>query len=172
MQFPTRLIAAAVLALGCLANASACERLAIQTLPLSLAIDETHSYSRLTAMAQGKPTFALTKVKYSAVLFGCTLTVGYADQTIFIASEFSAHTCARHELLAHELRHVQAYAVALSTLADRVHAALATRPLDEAVLDELQAVEQQHQAIDLELEYHRLMLACDATVTRVTGLKP
>lgn len=166
------LAALALAACSLQASAQACETLAIDVLPLTLAVDDSASYAQLTAMAQGRPTFALTKVKYSGTLTGCQLTVGYANPTIYIASEFAGNACTRNELLAHELRHVQAYAMALATLAERVRAATLTRPLADAISDALEAVEPQQHEIDTQAEYRRLMQACGSAVARTTGLKP
>lgn len=170
---PKTLIQALALA-ACLAApaAQACEQYEVETLPLTVAVDDTRSYASLTQQAGGHPTFATTQVRYTADLWGCTLKVGYTNPRIYIAAEFAANACTRNELLAHELRHLQAYAAALSTLAERARANLLTRPLADAVNDALVAVEPQQHDIDTQAEYRRLMQACGNAIAQRTGLTP
>lgn len=170
MKRATQILALA----ACLVSASAqaCEQYHIDTIPLAVTIDQSRSYADLTKSTNGAPTFSYLKARYSASLWGCTIQAGYADPVIYIGSEFAGNPCTRNELLAHELRHLHAYAVALSTFETRLRAALLTRPLEQALEDTITDVERAHSAIDSQAEYTRMLQACSGAIAATTGLKP
>lgn len=114
----------------------------------------------------------------------------YSPMKVYVGREFPAGSCAYHEILAHELRHVQAYQNFLPRVETIVRQALARRfqssplyaPSGRAksllsqeintgwmpyIKNELAKVEQSQAQIDTPAEYARIGRACRGEVQAI-----
>lgn len=98
----------------------------------------------------------------------CTLTAGWAEPVLWLASEVAAQACARDHVLAHEAEHVRIYRAALGALPERIQAlraqGLGWQAAAEAALIEVRA---QHQAHDSDEELDRNRTACGGRIARI-----
>lgn len=162
-----RAIAAAVLALPCVAHA--CDRVDVAVLPFEPRYDHSVPFSTLSA--DGVPTFGVTTVTTTARVQGCQVVVGYADPVVHVAAELRRDSCAFEHVLGHEDEHVRIYRDALATLAARIQARRGEANLFAAVVQELDAVKPQHRAHDSDAEYHTNETACSGRILRLAGLR-
>ncbi|MDQ2823149.1 MAG: hypothetical protein M3Y65_22675 [Pseudomonadota bacterium] len=176
-------------------------------------IDSTRSYRTLSQMKQGARNsivLGLTRTEsrvsigvggkmlsdkvsgYECVAPRIDVDVHYLPIIIYIGSEFPASSCAYREILAHEMRHLQAYRDHLPKVETRVRAALLrrfgnkplyapggqARALLQREIDtqwmpyikaEMSLVEVVQQRIDSPQEYARLGKVCRGEVQSLIG---
>lgn len=176
-------------------------------------IDTTRSYRTLTQMKQGARNsivLGLTRTEsrvsigvggkmlsdkvsgYECVAPRIDVDVHYLPIVIYIGSEFPPASCAYREILAHEMRHLQAYRDHLPKVEARVRAALIrrfgnkplyapggqARALLQREIDtqwmpyikaEMSLVEVVQQRIDSPQEYARLGKVCRGEVQSLIG---
>ena len=176
-------------------------------------IDTTRSYRTLTQMKQGARdsiVLGLTRTEsrvsigvggkmlsdkvsgYECVAPRIDVDVHYLPIVIYIGSEFPPTSCAYREILAHEMRHLQAYRDHLPKVEARVRAALLrrfgnkplyapggqARALLQREIDtqwmpyikaEMSLVEVVQQRIDSPQEYARLGKVCRGEVQSLIG---
>jgi hypothetical protein len=118
------------------------------------------------------------------------VTLSYNPIEVFVARELEPGSCPYREVLHHELRHVEAYRLQLSTAVENVGRSLRAhyadrifygdpetlrRELEQAIEQqwlpfaqhELEAVGKLHQGIDTPKEYRRYQTACDGEINRI-----
>ncbi|WEF33654.1 hypothetical protein [Pseudoduganella chitinolytica] len=127
---------------------------------------------------------------YECVAPKITVQLTYEPVKIYVGSEFPAGTCGYQEILAHEMRHMQAYMAHLPKVEKSVSAALAKRfegkplyapagtaraalafeidsgwlPYIKAEMAKVEAVQAQ---IDSPAEYARLSRACGGEIQKI-----
>lgn len=197
-----------------------CEDTMARTAPVLTAtqngytIDNTLSYKSLTLMKGARPAnhyvLGLTRLEsrvrigldgalqsdpasgYECVAPQVEVSLSYIPIVIFIGREFRPGSCAYNEILAHEMRHLDAYLAHLPKVESTVRSALArrfdTRPLyapagrarsllaqeiDSAwmpyIKGELAKAEAVQAAIDTPQEYARLSKVCQGEVQSLIG---
>jgi hypothetical protein len=116
----------------------------------------------------------------------------YLPVVIYVGSEFKPHTCPYREILAHEMRHLNAYLTFLPKVEERVRVRVAERfdgkpvygrrgetqaalrrEIDTRwmpyVKDEMSRVETLQAGIDTPQEYARLSKVCQGAVKSLIG---
>ena len=104
--------------------------------------------------------------------------VSLRDPVLYVAKEVPAGTCAWDHVMRHETQHAGIYRRALASLPARIQARLtpavwqgpstqAAQAVAQLVLNELEAVEAQHAALDSPDEYARSATACGGAFLRL-----
>lgn len=142
------------------------------------------------------PSYRESSGRWECISPQITLSIGYRQMTVYVASEFGQGGCAYKEVHEHELRHVKAYQNHLKDiekeLGETLNRRFATgnswrgprgqlaaqieRELEERwmpyVRRELARVDAQQALIDTPEEYARVAAACGGEIQRVITGKP
>ena len=151
----------------------------------------THTESRVAIQVEGK-LLSDPGAGAECIAPRVDVMLRYEPIVIYVGREFAPHTCAYREILAHEMRHLNAYLGYLPKVKGRVHARLADRfdgkavygPSGEAqgalrreidtrwmpyVKAEMSRVEALQGRIDTPREYARLSKVCRGEVQSLIG---
>lgn len=167
-----RTLASALLAL-CLGgpgvsarDASICtvEQVRVQVLPFDVAEDFSVPFASLQGEAN---EVGLVHQTTTVRVDGCSATVGYANPVLYVASELRQDPCAFQVVFEHESQHVEIYRLALRDLEQRIRAAARQRPLFDAAVTEVTAVDAAQSAFDSAAEYRKNVTACRGRIHRL-----
>lgn len=149
----------------------------------------TRTESQVQVGAEG-PMLQDPATGYECIAPRLKVQLTYAPVRIYVGSEFPAGSCGYREILAHEMRHMQAYMDHLPKVEKTVAAALAKRfggkpfyapsgtartaltfEIDSGWLPYIKAemarVETVQAAIDAPAEYARLSSACNGEIQKI-----
>jgi hypothetical protein len=136
----------------------------IDVLPFEVREDFSVPFSRLDGVAQ---EVGLVRETMTVHVEGCHAIVGYANPVLYVASELTHNACAFATVLDHERHHVDIYRAALQDLERRIRAAAADRPLFDAAVQELTAVQAANDEFDNAGEYRKNVTACRGGIYRL-----
>ena len=169
-----------VLALG-LGTAVACDKFTILAYPFDVYEDTSLSAAQLNERFResGKPvmvSFIRAKGGVASDPRRCTLTVGYENPTLYVASEVNDSECMKKRVFTRERERLKIYERFVDTLPKRVSVATkrfkddlvgGPKPDLLAILfDELAAVELAIEAHDSAFSYSSMPFACDGAMIR------
>ena len=138
--------------------------LQIDVLPFELREDFSVPYARLGGVAT---EVGFVRETMTVRVKGCRALVGYADPVLYVASELATSPCAFDTVLEHERHHADIYRSALLDLDSRIRAAALQKPLFEAAVQEVSAVQSAHDAFDSRDEYRKNVTACGGRIYRL-----
>jgi hypothetical protein len=149
---------------ACEAPVCKADEIRIEVLPFDVTEEFSVPYAELGGTAT---EVGLVRQTTTVKIEACRATVGYANPVLMVASELRRDACAFQLVLEHERRHVEIYRLALIDLEQRIRAAASHRPLFDAAVKEVTAVDAVHDAFDSGAEYRKNVTACRGRIYKL-----
>ena len=136
----------------------------VDVLPFEVREDFSVPYAHLDGIAA---EVGFVRETMTVHVEGCRAIVGYANPVLYVASELKSNPCAFDTVLEHERHHADIYRSALQDLERRIRTAALEKPLFEAAVQEVTAVQSAHDAFDSRDEYRKNVTACGGHIYRL-----
>ncbi len=154
------------------ASHAACARYEVEVEPFTYT-EGTASFRHLTEVENGgRPLFGVVHAEAWLGVYKCTISFGYRNVRLLLATELKRDYCAWNHIREHELRHVELYRDALAYAPERIAELARTLEPREAARQYLREVAQRHRdEIDTDEEYDTNRTACNGAVLATTGAR-